>query len=61
MFKMTFITVTGLTLLLLVVNVCLAVALVHANGNQEDLIKITETGWQVGFSVLLGLLGGKAL
>lgn len=60
-FKTVFICLFALTILLLGLHVGLAVGISKPNSNQSDLIKVVETGWQIGFSALLGLLGGKAL
>lgn len=61
MFKMVFLGVLGLTVVLLLVNVALAVMLNNPSEAETDLTQTVQTGWQVGFSAVVGLIGGKAL
>lgn len=61
MFKMVFLAVLGLTVLLLLINVGLAVLLVDPSEAEADVTKTVQSGWQMGFSTLVGLIGGKAL
>lgn len=61
LFKLVFLSVTALTVLLLLLHVALAVGLESPSTTQQELIDTVQTAWQVGFSGMLGLIGGKAL
>ncbi len=59
-FKLVFVTVTGLTLLSLLISVSMSICINSPNGTQLELIQTCSGTWKMGFAAVLGLVGGKA-
>lgn len=59
-FKWVFISIVGLTLLSLLISVLTALA-DNPNDLQRTLFSTCMDIWKMGFTGILGLLGGKAL
>lgn len=49
------------TVLLLVIDATLTIGVGTPTASQADLIAAARSGWHMGFSALVGLMGGKAL
>jgi len=61
-FKLVFLSVLSLTILLIIASVSLAVGNnTSTSAEAKDLLKAFNTAWQMGFGAIVGLLGGKAL
>lgn len=59
-FKLVFLTVTGLTLLSIITSILMCVFIDNPSGIQLDLITTCSGTWKMGFAAILGLIGGKA-
>jgi hypothetical protein len=60
-FTLVFLSVMIVTTVLLLANISLAVMLNSPSDAEESLINTLQTGWQVGFSAMVGLIGGRSL
>src|SRR5690348_5588896 len=60
-FKMIWITITGLTLLLLFADIAMSLLVKHPNNSAQQAIGMCDTFAKVGFGVIFGMLGTKAL
>jgi hypothetical protein len=60
-FKLVFLTVLGLTLLSLLIDLCLVVTLKSPSSEAKSLIDACSTTWKTGFGAIVGLIGGKAI
>ena len=61
MFKLVFLTVLGLTILSLAASFGLAVWADPTKDATRSLMETCSTTWKMGFSAIIGLIGGKAL
>jgi hypothetical protein len=60
-FKLVFLTVLGLTMTALILNVILVVLLSDPNDQAKSLIDTCSTIAKAGFGAIVGLIGGKAV
>jgi hypothetical protein len=60
-FKLVFLTVLGLTLLSLLIDLALVVTLNSPSSEAKSLIDACSTTWKTGFGAIVGLIGGKAI
>jgi hypothetical protein len=58
-FKLTFLTVTALTILSGAAHAAFAIGLPSMNANQQSVFEAFGFAWKAGIGVLFGLLGGK--
>ena len=61
MFKLTFLTVLGLTILSLFVSSGLAIFADPKNELAKNLAENCSSNWKLGFGVIIGLISGKAI
>ncbi len=59
-FKLAFLTVTGLTVLSLIVAIWLA-QVPNSSDDTRRIIETCTTTYKMGFGAIVGLIGGKAL
>jgi hypothetical protein len=60
-FKMIWITITSLTLLLLFADIAMSLLVKHPTNSAQQAIGMCDTFAKVGFGVIFGMLGTKAL
>lgn len=59
-FRLVFLSVLGLTTLLLMADVILAITVKNSTPQVSDLIDLCSRLATIGFGAIIGLLGGKA-
>jgi len=60
-FKLVFLSILGITIAALIVNVALVVFLHAPNDQAKSLIDTCSTILKAGFGAIVGLIGGKAV
>ncbi|WP_328997808.1 hypothetical protein OHA18_25480 [Kribbella sp. NBC_00709] len=60
-FKLVFLTVLGLTVAALILNVVLVMAIDQPNDQAKSLIETCSTIVKAGFGAIVGLIGGKSV
>ncbi len=58
-FKMVFLSVLGLTVVMLGVTVWLSIGFSHPDGNINSTISTTSSLCKIGFGAIAGLIGGR--
>jgi hypothetical protein len=60
-FKLVFLTVLGLTLLSIAIDLFLVMMVNNPSEQAKSLIETCSTTWKMGFGAIVGLIGGKAI
>jgi hypothetical protein len=60
-FKLVFLTVLGLTVLSIVIDLFLVMLINNPSDQAKNLIETCSTTWKMGFGAIVGLIGGKAI
>ncbi len=60
-FKLVFLTVLGLTVLSIGIDLFLVMAVSNPTEQAKSLIETCSTTWKMGFGAIVGLIGGKAI
>ena len=61
LFKLVFLTILGLTILALALNVILVASIANPNDQAKGLIDMCSTIVKTGFGAIVGLIGGKSV
>jgi hypothetical protein len=60
-FKMIWITITGLTIMLTVVDILMSILIKHPTASAQQAIAMCDTFAKVGYGAIFGMIGTKAL
>jgi hypothetical protein len=61
LFKLVFLTVTGLTVLAFAVNMVLVLVMNEPSAEAKSFLELCSTISKMGFAAIVGLVGGKAI
>lgn len=61
LFKMVFLTITGLTVLAFAANLILVLVLDKPGDEAKSFLELCSTISKMGFAAIVGLIGGKAI